>query len=264
MIIVDLVGGLGNQLFQYAAGLNISLKYNSSLYIGLDSMDGYQVWPNSMAAITKSNYIRKYRDLLVVDETAFSYNPIIPPTNQDFVLKGYFQSPKYFEECADDVINLFRSRLRLHRHPALNYDCVEKSNSLFIHLRRGDYLNESAIEFHGIVEIDDVVEMVCQLDNEHKYDQIYGFSDDPHILSIVNDKLSFNKKFIDTTNLRLTNLQALSLMLSIKDCIIANSTYSWWGAFLGVHTQKNVYRPKSWFKASYKTDDMFPSDWMSY
>ena len=261
MIITKLQGGLANQLFQWAYARHISNKYNLKFYVDLEFYD--QIIPDT----TKRSYsLSKFPNInaevfdrynlttnksfqQLSDNFIFSYFNFNPDYN--YYLNGYWQSEKYFSESSE----LIRKELspsedmlkNLKKTPFLD------TNTISLHVRRGDYLNSNG--YHPVQSVEYYKNAI---DIVGDYDYIFVFSDD---IKWCKDNLKFdNMIFIEG----LTDIEDLHLMSLCNHNIIANSSFSWWGAWLNSNPDKKVIAPIKWFgdKANLNCEDIIPDNWI--
>lgn len=257
MIITKLVGGLGNQLFQWACARNIQkvyghdLKYDDHIAISNRNPDLYR-FPNLL--LTKDEYIKKpeqgfYKSVVINDN--FNYEDFkkinFNHTCDHFYLNGYWQGSAYFKDCADEI--------RQELSPSKEFCDNNKisKNSVSLHVRRTDYLNLQ--NFHPVQTISYYERALEKLN--HSGD-IYVFSDD---IEWCEQNLKFsNMHFVKVKD----TITELWLMSMCSNNIIANSTFSWWGAWLNNNQYKKVICPKQWFgpSAPYSDKDILDNDWI--
>jgi hypothetical protein len=260
MIITKLQGGLGNQLFQWAFGKHLSNLYNLPLYIDTN------FYKQDILGVTKRNYsLNKFpkisvelienlkqngKQFIQVNEpnsfTKLDYNQ-----TYNYYLNGYFQSYKYFLESSD----LIRTELlpsndilkKLKETPFLD------KNIISLHIRRTDYVTSNG--YHPVQSIE-YYESAINLIGD--YDYIFVFSDD---IQWCKDNLKFDNMIFMTG---FDDVEDLWLMSLCKNNIIANSSFSWWGAWLNNNTDKKVIAPIKWFghNVNINTDDLIPNNWI--
>ena len=253
MIINYLIGGLGNQLFQIAAGYSHSLNMKTSYAINYNFNLGYgqgnhpSKYKNSIfkkIKQTNRNFFRMY------DQPGFAFSTI--PLMDEICLRGYFQSEKYFKKNETAIRNLFKFpddiKIKVNNK---NFKFNKKKN-IGIHLRRGDYLNLSDI--HPPVTKEYILSSLRFFDKSKV--NFLVFSDD-----INKVKKEFNNKnfrFINNDD-ELEDLYALSQCDSI---IMSNSSFSWWANWLGKKKEKTI-APKIWFgpKGPTNTEDLYHKNW---
>lgn len=230
MIISYIKGGLGNQLFQIAAGLSLSKD------IGCD----FRLIKNQHELPHQGNRIEKYYENIfknikfvepseltnfkIYREPSFEFRQL--PKVSNLILDGYFQSEKYFkhnEEYIRDMINFPK------------YEPTQ--NTVSMHLRQGDYRNN--LNFHYIQRLD-YYKQALNLMKDYK--KILAFSDSDLPKDFQFDNLEIVKKSND--------LEEFSVMCSCQHNIISNSTFSWWAAWVNTDKNKKVIAPKIWFGPS--------------
>ncbi len=249
MIIVKLQGGLGNQLFQWAVGKSLSIKYNTEFYFN-----------TSYFQIPKGSIVSKWdMDISKIVDIKVNNDNSLKVINDDFYYKdiednsfldGYWQSEKYFKDSniSELFINDHDKIQLLSRYPVL------ETNTVSIHVRRGDYLNLQ--DYHPVQTID-------------YYEKAYSLINDENINVIVlsndiqwcKDNFKFkNMTFIENES----NITDLRIMSLCKHNIIANSSFSWWGAWLNNNKDKKVIAPINWFgpQANLYTGDIIPEKWI--
>ena len=283
MIIVRLIGGLGNQLFQYAAARRLAHMRKVDLKLDTLDFDGYPLRTyhlnhfNIIEQFATAEEIARYKSVTLasrlrrrflpyrlqkwVRERQFSFDPEILKLSNDVYLEGYWQSKSYFK----DIEALLRAELTVNS-PLRNGNQgtvgrIQNTNSVSIHVRRGDYVTDpSARQIHGLIPLDyyraAVEEIASRIPDPH----FFVFSDDP---AWARDHLrySYPLTFIDQNGVDQPH-EDLRLMSLCQHHIIANSTFSWWGAWLSTNSSKIVLAPQHWFSAAERdTCDLMPSKW---
>jgi hypothetical protein len=277
MIAISLRGGLGNQLFQWALALELQHRRRRVvLDVGQVSPDrGVPIvevdssvprsripswgWrPDRMALFrrTPSGY-------QIVEEPSFRFCPEIlgPGLPRRALLHGYWQSPRYFRSVASVV----RSRVTEAAERSLNaqgvalLDEVRGSRSVSVHIRRGDYVaNPTAAAFHGVVP-DSYYERAFQRLREQGFETFYLFSDDPAELlrwSAASDCHPVSHAVARAP------VGELLLMASCGAHVLANSSFSWWGAWMDARESAPVLVPDHWFTDSrISTEDLLLERW---
>lgn len=278
MVIVYLCGGLGNQLFQYALGRRISLRYQTELYFDVRSFAinttrdfALPVYPIvgtvAGAKLLKRTIHHSLLDRLLprrfirtVKESGFCFEPAVLECGNNVYLHGYWQSEHYFRNIREILL------AELQPHTPLegkNRDVGEKiatCESVSVHVRRSDYVHDpKANSVHGTCSADYYREAFRRMNAVLKNPYYFVFSDDPawarRNLGLVN------KYFCDHNGPGVAH-EDLRLMSRCRHHIIANSSFSWWGAWLGTHPEKKVIAPRKWFAAgNLDTVDLMPSKW---
>jgi hypothetical protein len=295
MIIMKIIGGLGNQMFQYALGRSIALKNNVELKVDISGFDSYKLHSYSLdkfnivenIATEKEvkkftqwkievrddikkyykifdntfDYIIPYYKRKYVKERNYTFDYNILKIKDNAYLDGYWGSEKYFLE----IESIIRKDFTLKQESDLSNlkiaDKILDTNSISVHFRRGDYVaDQKTNEIHG----------TCSLDYYYKaIEDICKYVLDPHFFIFSNDPLWVKENFsipypmnLITVNGPEKNYEDLHLMSLCKHHIIANSTFSWWGAWLGKNKDKRVYTPKRWYNVDYiNQQDTFPESW---
>ena len=299
MIITNLKGGLGNQMFQYATGLSLSKKNNTVLLLDISGYsdqrilnsdtprffdlkhfeisakiaDSEQVKKTKYShdliskicrginkKILKKNYQDFHPELLINISDKISKNP-----NHNIYLDGFFQSEKNFSKIRPALLQEFQLK------PELITDQVKyfqrqitgldsNRNSISIHIRRGDYVkNPQTKKYHGLCPLlyyRDSIDLIAEsIDHPH----FFIFSDDTEWVK-ENLKISFNNTFV--SGLGLSPQQELYLMSKCSHNIIANSSFSWWGAWLNKNINKIVIAPEKWTVKNTEHPNIIPAGWI--
>ena len=251
IVFPTLRGGLGNRLFQIATSYAYSKKYNKKLVLSKrNEIDN----PHS-----KINYFETiFRNIITMNEIKVKFNTIGEPSNKaisyfnlpnlvgNINLFGYFQCSKHFNDYKKELINLFVLP-ELKSNP--------KENSIFLHIRRGDYVQ---IKIHGGYDYNIYYRGALDLISK-KYNNlnIYVFSND--IDWCKNWTLLKNYNQHQFHFIELNELETLKFMtLCDKGGICANSSFSWWGAYLNDFQNKTVIFPEQWFFEKPESD--FPNE----
>ena len=283
-IVIPLVGGLGNQMFQYAAGravaerCNVPLRLDISWFNTNDDRD-FALFPFKVTADiiepskTTQNFLKRMFKSIVhyfgfysanheFREKSFSYDPMINSLSSPLVLNGYFQSEKYFENIKDTISDEFKLKVEPEKKTLEVLELIESYDAVCIHIRRGDYVSdEKTNTYHGVCSMDyyhsGVAEAALGLVNPH----CFVFSDDPEWVR-TNFKLAFPMTIVDIHGPKEAH-EDLRLMSACNHFVIANSSLSWWGAWLGTNKGKKVIAPKQWFAdLSIDTSDLIPETWI--
>jgi hypothetical protein len=290
MIIVCLKGGLGNQMFQYAAGrrlactLNVALKLDLTWYgqklPGITprvySLDPFSIHaePATDKEIGRlyepqvnriSRFINSvnpcYRKTYIRD-LDFRFDPDILGLPDNSYLDGYWQSEKYFCDVVSVIRSDFTVRMAAEKRNREIASIIDESNAISIHIRRGDYVVDDKITAKHVTCSNDyykkAVELVMtQVERPH----FFVFSDDPAWVR-ENFSIPHTMTVVDHNGPEQGH-EDLRLMRMCKHHVIANSSFSWWGAWLGNNPDKMVIAPRRWFSdESIDTADIIPSGWV--
>lgn len=251
-----LMGGLGNMLFQTSTAFAISRRDKKEFICDTSDM----IIPHKPYQYYIENIFRKIRfsneigDFINVSEKGFNFNQIDNYQN-NIRLNGYFQSEKYFKDFRKEILDLFEIDLPTKKYLEEKYQQILKKDTCSLHVRRGDYLHLN--DFHPPQTIDYYKKSIEIIGEEKEF---LIFSDDLHW---CEEELSFikNKTLIKDNK----DFQDLYLMSMCKNNIIANSSFSWWGAWLNTQSDKIVIAPKIWFgekNAHLLTDDLYCDKWI--
>ncbi len=190
----------------------------------------------------------------------FNENLLRKKIEKNFLLSGFFQSEKYFVSYRKIILKLLKFPKIKNKLLQSYLDLIKNRNSVAIHIRRGDYFNNPKVRyFHGILGDNYYKKSINYIKRKIKNPLFFIFSDD---INLVKKTLFFLKKekhiFIDTKS----SINDLHLMSSCKHFIIANSTFSWWGAWLSKKKYKIICAPKRWVRAKIPTPDIIPESWV--
>jgi hypothetical protein len=266
MVITKLQGGLANQIFQWSYGKYLSEKYNTPLYLDTTSYLNqvgitkrefslnkfpnlkYQILPSDRNISNLSNEPEKIKLQTISDN--FNFNELNYNNDSHYYLNGYWQSEKYFKDIEDNI----RKELKIPKHVLDKFSKLPiNENNVSIHIRRTDYVKLN--DYHPVQSIEYYQK---GLDIIAEYDNIFVFSDD---INWCKSNLQFdNMIFIEGFD----DVEDLWLMSLCKHNIIANSSFSWWGAWLNNNPNKKVIAPDNWFgqKVNINTNDLIPENWI--
>ena len=282
---VRLVGGLGNQMFQYAAARALALRTEAELdldlsWFGTVPEREFALLPFAINASrnNKLNYQATKTDLLsrvkrrlgfsqnvadfpVFSETSFRYDPRIEQVNAPVFLDGYFQSEQYFTSFQETIRDEFVVQTPPSSAAAQLLDQISATNSICAHIRRGDYVNNpDANAYHGACSLDYYREGLTFVTQGLPQPHCFVFSDDPKWVH-ENFNPSVPMTIVDIHGVDEAH-EDLRLMAACQHYVIANSSFSWWGAWLGSHRDKQIVAPLRWFQNSDNdTSDLIPKTW---
>ena len=266
------LGQLGNQMFQYASlrgiarnrGVDFRLPYHDEVFVdSLGNKLKIELFnPFVMSNVTQSNIGMiggdNPHDASVIDSTrtegGHNFNEALFNTCPDNVtLYGYFQTEKYFKHIEDEIRQdfTFKNEIAI----PCKHRMSEVDTPIALHIRRGDYLRNAAN--HNNLGLDYYERCLKEFDNDRT---VIIFSDDRQWCK--EQELFSNDRFLVSEGSN--SYTDLCLMSLCSDFIIANSSYSWWGAWLSKGVNKVVCAPSVWFgpdNAHLDTSDMFPESW---
>lgn len=298
-IIVHLVGGLGNQLFQYAFGRHLAEISQAKLYLDISGY-GNNKSPNSKIGkrvcglqhfnpkgefLFISRTDRKqlsliskiWNKILYINSNNKPYylkQTIIEPKSNYFIFDqniynqkirgnvkifGYWQSEKYFTDVADSIRREITVKKDLCGKNSMMAHTIQSTNSVAIHVRHGDNANSVAIG-HGMLPMVYYRKSIKNLKKELNAPNFFVFSDD---IPWAKQEFTFDVPitFVEHNN-ELNDYEDLRLMSLCNHYIIANSSFSWWGAWLGKKEEQIVYAPKRYYQNIDRPNpDLFPESW---
>jgi hypothetical protein len=286
MVVANLMGGLGNQMFQYAAGRALSLRLNTVLkldhtYLERDSGGDYtqrhyelgvfnvqaeKASAEDLQRIDRArsgNFLTKLfsrNGFTIVNEKGFPYNVQIEDVVGDVYLHGFWQSEKYFRGIRQTILSDFTLRATLSPEALRLKEKISAATAaVSVHFRRGDYVKlASASAFHGTAELDFYRQAVALIKEKIASPEFFIFSDE---IDWVRENFKLEGAVYVSG---LKGYEDLELMKRCRHNITANSSFSWWGAWLNPEPAKVVIAPKKWFRdASINTADLIPASWIS-
>lgn len=253
------MGGLGNQMFQYAFGLGVSRLHGRQLFFDHSrdlGRSGYALDRYALEVRFASPSGFTYR------EQGLSFNPAAL-TAPDGGFIGYWQTEKYFLNVANDLRTAFLNPHNLSFATRGTAQMIYGSNAVFIHIRRGDNLSARALSFHGnLWDTDYYVRAIAHVRSRVPDPTFFIFSDDPDWC--CGTPWPENSVVVNSNNPDTEAHQDLWLMSQCRHGIIANSSFSWWGAWLQHALESQVViAPKRWFVAEgVRNEDIIPERWV--
>lgn len=286
MIVTRIIGGLGNQMFEYAAARALSLKGSYGLSLDISAFETYTLHAYGLSNFnisgnvakknefaigssksifdTLSRRIHHKTELKLYQEKSLAFEPGFLNLGENTYLDGYWQSEKYFKDFEQQI----RQDFTFNHTPSVEnqklVESIKAENSVSVHIRRGDYVTNAAVNsVHGICDIAYYKKAVEHLMINYGESNLkfFVFSDDPQW---VKENMSFGKNTVFVShNDASSNFEDMRLMSACKHHIIANSSFSWWGAWLNPSKYKLVIAPKQWFKTtSLNANDIIPESWV--
>ncbi|WP_372886561.1 alpha-1,2-fucosyltransferase [Shimia sp.] len=276
MIFARLFGGLGNQMFQYAAGRALASRLGTDLALDPRSLEARGTRPltrifdldiTDAPALppAKGDGLLRYamwrglgRNPRFRREHGLGFNPGFSDWSDNSYLHGYWQSARYFSGIAPHLRRAFVPRPQASEENAAMAARIQATPAVSLHVRRGDYL---ALGAHGVcteayyrAAVDHIASRMTETPT------IFVFSDDPG-WARDNLPLPFEKLVVDLNGAE-TDYEDLRLMSLCRHNIIANSSFSWWAAWLNANPDKMVTAPATWFAArSMHNPDILPDTW---
>jgi len=277
MIITRLLGGIGNQMFQYAAGRRLAYIHKTRLRLDISEFSHYKLREFSLdcfninAEIVSINKISKLwfklfpfkrRPAVYYFEKHTQFDPHVLDLPDNTYLSGYWQSEKYFLDIEEIIKREFTPKNLPDKYNMYLLKNINKAESVSIHIRRGDYVsNPQTSAYHGLCSLEYYQKAIQIIRKMVKSPQVFIFSDD---IAWAKKNLAIDSPiFYVEHNRGEKDYEDLRLMSACKHNIIANSSFSWWGAWLNKNKNKIVISPRKWFgDPSINTDDLIPPTWI--
>jgi hypothetical protein len=290
LIIVKLQGGLGNQMFQYAFGRALSLAYGRELFLDLTALTGtiprpgvtrrkYELaafpikakiadqrklervvaYPANRIDTLKFKVFKLGRLVKHYVEKDFSYDETIGVLSFRAVyFTGFWQSEKYFKRIADQIREDLFPPVPQDEGNIAWRNLIKNTNAVAVHVRRGDYVGNNTHPVCDNTYYEKAIALITKMTGNPTF---FLFSDD---MDWVRDHLITNCKKYYIDHNRINIAADLYLMSQCKHHIIANSSFSWWGAWLGAAPGKIIIAPRKWFHNPLTdTKDLLPKDWIA-
>ena len=288
MITCSLMGGLGNQLFQIFATISYAIKANNEYkFLNVETLGGngstlrYTFWKTFLKNL-EPMLTESFPALPLVRQESFEYKelPISLLKNRNVCIHGYFQSYKFFEQhftLIYDLLDVETRKKEVLKKLIVN-DTFKESlpTCISIHFRLGDYKKVS--HFHPIMPASYYIKSLKYiLENDSDSKKVIYFCEEEDIKTVEETIRQCKKEFPQLIFIRAPNVledwEQMLLMSECKHHIIANSSFSWWGAYFGFknYNKKNenkknekiICYPSLWFAATAKenTKDMYPPEW---
>ena len=279
MIFLELMGGLGNQMFQifalisYALDNNVMFKINRYKEDKVSPSDKKSLrptyWDSIFRNLRQFTYENRIQNIPVYNQPNFTYNKI-PPTNNNFRISGYFQSEKFFKNNYDKIINLLNIQNFKNNIDKNKFNYFSDNKILIsMHFRIGDLIVGEEKTYGPILGIDYYINSIKHMQNNITSNKplhiLYFKEPNDNVDKIIEElrQLFPNIEFISCKDA--LDWEHMLLMSLCDHNIIANSTFSWWGAYLNENKDKIVCYPSIWFGVLFKhysTKDLFPEKWI--
>ena len=288
MIIANCLGGLGNQMFQYAFGRALSLRRKVPFCLDVGDFSWYglreyqlenvftlkpvmasQADLRKVLGLRASSLARRlllkkrfaaFRGEKLIIEPQVAYWPPVLAAPEDCYLIGHWVSEKYFKDFEDVIRADFSFKTPLS---ALNSGLAGQMRacaSVSLHIRRGDIANDpGTLAVHGLCSPEYYKRAVDHIVASVKEPEFFIFSDDIQWAK-ENLSIGFKCHYVDH-NKGADSFNDMRLMSLCRHHIIANSTFSWWGAWLNPRADKIVLAPQRWFAANLDSSDIVPRLW---
>lgn len=276
MVVTVLIGGLGNQMFQCASAYALASKLDSQMAFDIsilknDPIRNFALGPFNIPATlieTEIENLSWFKKLVMgipskiknyKEQKDFVFDENFLKQKDPIRLNGYWQNPRYFDALREEVVKLFHFKLS---GSAKTWEdkILSSHHSVSLHVRRGDYIsNQHTNTVHGTCSLAYYQEALKIIKNQLATDfTTFIFSDDP-------EWCQTNFDFVDDKVVMpiIGDVEDLTLMSRCQHNIIANSSYSWWAAYLNNFENKNVVAPLKWFnEADHNTEELTPKNWI--
>lgn len=284
MIIVIIKDGLGNQLFQYAAAKCLAEKLNTSLKLDIKSYEHNKLRKYSLHHFLIKEEIATKTEIIIFRakniiskifnkvgirlrsfryfENSFSFADSFFAVKNNSIVEGYWQSEKYFTSIETIIRKEFVVKYPLTELTVSYIDKISSVESVSLHIRRGDYVtNKTVNDSHGVCDLNYYQQAIAIMRSKLASPVFFIFSDD---MPWVKENLVMAGDAVEYVEMNgEKDYEELRLMYTCKHNIIANSSFSWWGAWLNNNPQKMVIAPKKWFYNSDRDGkDIVPAEWM--
>lgn len=278
MIIIEVCGGLGNQMFQFALYTKM-LTLGKEVKLDLTSFRSRQALRNFELGIfgvdcdiATEKEIRKYKktrswnkllghktkENIYIENLDAGYQPIIY-SFEDKYLQGYWQCEKYFADIRDVILKKYIFPLKENSNCKKILEQIKKTESVGLHVRRGDYLSEQNNKVYGnICTIDYYQSAISYIKRAVSNAVFFLFTND--MIWVRNHIYREGMIVVDCNDGEQDYLD-MFLMSQCKHNIVANSSFSWWGAWLNQNTNKIVIAPSKWFN-NHEVTDTICRDWV--
>jgi hypothetical protein len=274
VVAIQLMGGLGNQLFQIFACISYGIQYNVPFTIVYSKTlnDRITYWENFLFPIKKYTNFNSFQypnsliaSFPVYEEQGFNYNPITY-FNSNLLIRGYFQSYKYFKKYENIIFSLIK--LREQQNDIRNQYSFLKTNTkkVSLHFRLGDYKYKQY--FHPVLPFDYYTKAVKKIiEREGSVDFLYfcEAEDNEYVKTMIQRLKSIYGGNYQKVDDSIEDWKQLLIMSCCEHQIIANSSFSWFSAYLNDNKNKIVCYPALWFGpglAKNDLSDLFPENWI--
>ncbi len=288
MIVMRIHGGLGNQMFQYALGCRLAADRGCVLKLDIRSFETDRLRQYALgcfqigAPIATADDLRQFGAMLnwhprlrrvwtmltgpsrrVIQERQVAFDPVVLEAAKSAHLSGYWQTVKYFESVRPAIRQEFQLREPLSDRSQKLASEMALPDTVSVHVRRGDYVASAASEaYHSVCEPAWYGRALAEVSSRADITRAYVFSDDIE-WARSNINLTVPCEFVPPSPREL-DFEDMVLMSRCQHHIIANSSFSWWGAWLSDKTPSVVVAPARWFGPTGPTDtqDICPSQWI--
>ena len=272
MIIAQIAGGLGNQLFMYAVGRCLAHRLNAEFKLDMSSCPAdenshsrYRLFEFNIAEnLASGEEIESVKASNCVEEPShlhkdIGYMPEVLNAPDDTYTRGYFQSEKYFIEIEDIIRREFTLKDFEGEHSRHWLEKIQGAEcAVSLHIRHGDYTSLGLLGLFGVMPVKYYYDCVEELKKISPQITLFVFSDD---INWAKRNLLFDvpTEFVEGCE---RDCDEMFLMSQCRHNIIANSTFSWWGAWLNPNPDKKVFAPARWLRKHCVNRDVLPDAWI--
>lgn len=282
MIIVRIQGGLGNQLFQYAAGSSLAQRLGTICKLDITSLHNKQlrqlelnyfsfepliaskeeikefVWFPSLYRHFPALFSKLGKN--IYREPHFHFDETFSQLTNPVYLDGYWQSEKYFKPVEDIIRKGLTINKELVNHLAGRIKEWPIKETISVHIRRGDYTQKNVLGYHGILSASYYNNAIAAIAQKTSNPHYCFFSDD---IDWVKENIHLEHPHEFISGFTKSAIEDFYLMSQCRHNIIANSSFSWWAAWLNNNLNKTVIAPAKWFNhANHNTKDLIPDEWI--
>lgn len=294
MIVTSLKGGLGNQMFQYASGRALALRMKTDLFFDLSwyedrpktdtarqfflsnfCVEGKKAQPTFKSNITRfydppfnglPYYLSTYLSTLIglewlrePPDHSFT-DKVFNTKRRNVYFDGYWQSEEYFRDATDIIRKDFTFKHSPHESVKPWIKKINSTQAVSLHIRRGDYANNPATQaYHGLLPLEYYHKAIEYIGARVSAPTIFVFSDD---LAWAEKELQ-SRYPLHFVSHKGADYEDMRLMSLCSHNIIANSSFSWWGAWLNANPHKIIIAPKKWFATgNVDVTNLLPKSWM--
>jgi len=276
-------------MFQYAAGYSLASRLKVGLKIDVEDYSQYklhhgyelkrifnlqesfasQLDVRNLLKWQSNPYVRKalsreifspFRCESYIKEPHYNYWTGFEDLRSNTYLDGYWQSERYFSECSREIRKIFKFKTPLDFENNELMASIDSSNSVSLHVRRGDYVSKKNLSIHGVCSMDYYDRAISYISEKVKKPVFFIFTDDYDWVS-NNISLPTGAVYVKN-NIGVNSFRDMQLMSLCKHNILANSSFSWWAAWLNVNLDRIVVAPKKWFADGRNVDDVTPKNWI--
>ena len=287
-VITHIIGGLGNQMFQYAAGYALSRRFNAHLQFDISDFSHYSLH-NGLELVKVFNcpfecasqqaieaVLGRPTNIKFLDRIKFlAYTRLYPKhilvdryrpedkfkINVPLYMKGYWQNERYFKDYSQDIRKIFSFRSEMNDQNLSTLEKILQGNSISMHVRRGDYItNSKAAAELGSTPMSFFRSAISYMTRKVASPRFFVFSDDID-WARSNLNTGWPTEYIEN-NQGSFSFFDMQLMSQCRHHIITNSSFSWWGAWLNPDPEKIVIGPQKWFASTKRLYNPCPPEWV--